>query len=96
MCILQDLLVCVALLNIAISLVIARSESLTVRQKLAQVSLVWLIPPLGGVLIGTFMWTQRGRAPATGYEPIPHESVSHIDEAVNRPAPPPWKPDNGF
>jgi len=94
--ILQDVLVCVVLLNIAISLVIARSESLNLRQKLAQVLIVWLIPPLGGVLIGMFMWTQRGRAPATGYKPIPHESIRHIDEAINRPAPPPWKPDNGF
>jgi len=94
--ILQDVLVCVVLLNIAISLVIARSESLNLRQKLAQVLIVWLIPPLGGVLIGMFMWTQRGRAPATGYKLIPLQSIHHIDEAINRPAPPPWKPDNGF
>jgi|GEM_PF-2009657 len=90
----EDVLVGIALLNLTISVVIVRSESLTVRQKLAQVLIVWLIPPLGGMLIGMFMWTQRGRAPATGYRPIPHESTRHIEEAVNHAAPPAWYPDN--
>lgn len=44
----EDVLVGIALLNLTISVVIVRSESLTVPQKLAQVLIVWLIPPLGG------------------------------------------------
>ena len=90
----EDVLVGVAILNLAVSTAIARSESLTVRQKVAQVLIVWLVPPLGAMLIGTFMWTQRGREPATGYKPILHESAKHIEEAVNLPAPPSWYPDN--
>jgi hypothetical protein len=91
---LEGALVCVALLSLVVSVVIARSDSLTAGQKLAQLLVVWLIPPLGGTLIGIFMWTQRGRAPATGYRPIPHESVSHIRDALNSPTPPPWNSSN--
>ena len=62
----------VALLNLAISVAVARSQGLSFGQKLAQCLVVWLLPPLGALLIGLFMWTQRGNAPATGYPSIPY------------------------
>ncbi|MGO4701296.1 hypothetical protein [Dyella sp. 2RAB6] len=93
--ILESALVIVALLNLIVSVAVARSESLTPGQKLGQLLIVWLMPPLGVTLIGLFMWTQRGKAPATGYLPVPHEHTGHIYQALNSPAPPPWNSGNG-
>lgn len=89
-----DALPCVALLNLIVTVAIIRSDGLGIGQKIAQTLIVWLVPMLGGVMIGMFMWTQRGNAPATAYRPIPHEHGGHIAEAINRPAPPEWPADD--
>ena len=56
-----------AALNLAVSFAVCLSRGLTWNQKMGQLVLVWALPVLGGSLLGLFMWTQRGSAPATGY-----------------------------
>jgi len=56
-----------AALNVVLTWAIAADRGLLVRQKVRQTLVVWLIPALGGLFIGIFMWTECGSAPATGY-----------------------------
>lgn len=62
-------------LNVIVSLAICLNKGLTWRQKAGQVALTWIVPVLGALLLGIFMWTQRGSAPATGY-PSAHNGTS--------------------
>ena len=60
---LRDAIAVIALTNLVVSIVIAVNAGYTKRQKLAQIILVWLVPALGSIVFGVFLWTQRGNAP---------------------------------
>lgn len=58
-----DVAEAVAIVNLAVSIAIAIHGGYTARQKVAQIALVWLVPALGSMVFGLFLWTQRGSAP---------------------------------
>jgi hypothetical protein len=60
---LNDALITWAILNAIVSLMVVRNEGLTLKQKIGQLWVIWLVPVLGGVLIGIFHWTQSGSVP---------------------------------
>ena len=60
---LLDMAEAITVFNLIVSIAIAINAGYTVRQKIAQIVLVWLIPALGGIIFGVFLWTQRGVAP---------------------------------
>lgn len=86
--IVKDVLIAHALLNCAVSWLVARNEGLSSGQKRGQILVVWLVPVLGSVLIGTFLWTQSGSAPATGY-PSEHHSGPEGVETLSHQGPMP-------
>ncbi|HEY3049432.1 MAG TPA: hypothetical protein VGJ72_18465 [Polaromonas sp.] len=58
-------LVCIALLNAVVSVAVARSGYYSGGQVAAQVVIVWLIPVLGAVVVGVFLWSQRAATAST-------------------------------
>lgn len=50
-----------AAINGVISLALASSSSCTWKQKLGQACIVWLLPGLGAVLIGAFLYSEYAR-----------------------------------
>jgi H+/Cl- antiporter ClcA len=50
------------LANIAVSVAVMRSHYYSGRQKLSQVLLVWLLPLLGALVVGVFLYSQRDNA----------------------------------
>jgi len=47
------------LANIVVSIAVVRAHYYSGRQKLAQVVVVWLLPLVGAVAIGVFLYSQR-------------------------------------
>jgi hypothetical protein len=45
-------------LNVLVSAAVARSGYFTRGQVLAQAVLVWLVPLIGAVIVGTFLWSE--------------------------------------
>ena len=60
---LLDSIEAIAIVNLVVSIAIAISPGYTPRQKIAQIVLVWLIPVVGSVIFGLFLWSQGGSAP---------------------------------
>jgi lysylphosphatidylglycerol synthetase-like protein (DUF2156 family) len=55
--------------NAAVTLLIVRTQVLTVKQKLAQSTLVWLVPIVGAALMAAFILSHRER---------PHSISQHV------------------
>lgn len=83
--IIKDALITVAILNLVVSVAVARSSALSGRQKILQILVIWVVPVVGGVLFGLFMLTQRGNAPRTGYPSERSEDVSRIWSGLHPP-----------
>ena len=77
-----------AVLNAVVTWMIAADRGLLARQKVGQVLVVWLIPVLGGLVIGIFMWTQRGFAPPTGYPGDTNRDPRDVYLGSHPPGPP--------
>jgi H+/Cl- antiporter ClcA len=78
----------VAVLNVAVTCAIAVNDGLHIRQKVGQALVVWLIPVLGGLAIGVFMWTQRGSVPPSGYPGDTGPGPRNIYLGSHPPGPP--------
>jgi hypothetical protein len=76
-----------AILNAIVSIAILADRGLAGRQQAGQVLVVWIVPVLGSLLVGIFMWTQRGSAPATGYPSAASEPMPDLN-AGTYPFPP--------
>jgi hypothetical protein len=86
---LKDALIVHGILNCAVSLLIARNEGLSSRQKVGQLLVVWLVPVFGSLLIGMFLWSQSRSAPPTGYPSEPQHGPAGIGTVSNQgPSPP--------
>lgn len=85
--VLKTALVATVALNTIISVAILLDRGLTWPQKAGQTMVVWMVPALGALLLGIFLWTQRGSAPATGYPSTPSEPMPNLD-AGTHPFPP--------
>jgi hypothetical protein len=81
----RDALIAAVILNLAVTLAIAISSAYTGRQKILQSLVVWIVPVLGGVLIGLFMLAQREDAPPSRYPSESGEDVSQIWAALHPP-----------
>ena len=55
------LVVALIIANLAVSIALLRSAYYQPAQKLAQICIVWLLPALGALLIGAFLYSQRDR-----------------------------------
>jgi len=79
---LLDSIEAIAIVNLVVSIAIAISPGYTPRQKIGQIVLVWLIPIVGSVVFGVFLWTQRGSAPPSrGASGAPDRSLA-LSEAA--------------
>ena len=47
------------LANIASSIAVARAPYFSMRQKVAQCLLVWIVPVVGAITVGVFLYSQR-------------------------------------
>lgn len=81
----KDALVALAILNLAVSIAVARNAEYSGRQKILQISIIWIVPVIGGVIFGLFMLTQRGNAPRTGYPSENNEDIGQIWSGLNPP-----------
>lgn len=54
----RTLLVLLLIANLAVCLGVARSPCYTRSQKFMQIALIWLLPLLGAIGVGVFLWTQ--------------------------------------
>ncbi|WNL45652.1 hypothetical protein RKE25_19915 [Dyella sp. BiH032] len=75
-------------LNAAVTWAVAIDQGLLLRQKVGQALVVWLLPVLGGLVIGIFMWTQRGSAPPTGYPSDSDRGPRDVYMGSHPPGPP--------
>lgn len=75
-------------LNAVVTWAVAIDQGLLLRQKIGQALIVWLLPVLGGLVIGIFMWTQRGPAPPTGYPSDPNHGPRDAYTGSHPPGPP--------
>ena len=66
---LNDALIAHGMVNCVVSLLIARNQGLSPRQKFGQILVVWLVPIFGSLLIGIFLWTQSRSAPPLAIHP---------------------------
>jgi hypothetical protein len=48
-----------------------------------QILIVWIVPLIGGVLFGLFMFSQHGNASYTGYPPGRSEDVAQIWDGLD-------------
>lgn len=80
---LRDAIEVIALVNLVVSIAIAVNAGYTRRQKLAQIVLVWLIPVIGSVVFGVFLWTQRGSAPRLKESSDAPSRIGALSEAAN-------------
>lgn len=74
--------------NAGVSLAIALDQGLRIGQKIGQALLVWLVPVIGGLFIGIFMWSQRRAVPPSGYSASPHAGPRHVYMGSHPPGPP--------
>ncbi|HEY9131193.1 MAG TPA: hypothetical protein VIM98_05500 [Dyella sp.] len=58
-----------AAINSVMSLALAFSPGCTRKQKLGQVCVVWLLPGLGAVLMGAFLYSEHARPKFGSYHP---------------------------
>ncbi|SFR86825.1 hypothetical protein SAMN05216570_0140 [Dyella sp. OK004] len=86
--VLKEALFVLGALNVAVTLAIVINQGLSIRQKIGQALLVWLVPVLGGLLIGMFMWTQRGFVSPTGYPDEPRRDPADVYLGSHPPSPP--------
>jgi hypothetical protein len=75
-------------LDAGVTWAVVVDQGLLVRQKVGQALVVWLIPVLGGLVIGIFIWTQRGSAPTTGYLVDPNREPRDVYLGSHPPGPP--------
>ena len=75
-------------LNAVVTWAVAVDQGFLFRQKVGQALLVWLIPVLGGLIVGIFIWTQRGAAPPTGYPGDPNRGPKDVYLGSHPPGPP--------
>jgi len=75
-------------LNAGVTWAVVVDQGLLVREKVGQALAVWLIPVLGGLVIGIFMWTQRGSAPTTGCPGDPNHEPRDVYLGSHPPGPP--------
>jgi len=75
-------------LNAVVTWAVAIDQGLLFRQKVGQALVVWLLPVLGGLAIGIFMWTQRGSAPPTGYPSDSDRGPRDVYMGSHPPGPP--------
>ncbi len=54
---LTSLLVALVALNVAITYAVSRSDFYSSMQKTVQISLVWILPILGPVMVGVVLWS---------------------------------------
>lgn len=74
----SDALIGLVIFNVVVSVAVVSSSAYGIRQKFLQISIIWSIPVIGGVLLGLFMLSQRGNAPYTGYPSGKSEDVGQI------------------
>ncbi len=74
---LYDLLIAIAVLDVLVSLGVALHRGYTVRQKIMQIILVWLLPVLSGVVFGLFLITQRET-----FRPMPRNEESDVSRQI--------------
>lgn len=79
---LRGTLEAVAVVNLLVSIAIAVNAGCATRQKVAQIVLVWAIPFLGSVILGLFLWTQRGTAPPSRESSDAPSRLTELSEAV--------------
>lgn len=60
-------LIATMVLNAIVSIAIACSACYSPRQKIMQIGLVWILPVVGAIVFGLFLFSQYGSSPATGY-----------------------------
>lgn len=75
-------------LNAVVTWAVVLDQGLHVRQKVGQALVVWLLPVLGGMVIGIFIWTQRGSAPPTGYPGGSNSGPKDVYLGSHPPGPP--------
>jgi len=75
-------------LNAAVTWAVSVDQGFLTRQKVGQALVVWLIPVLGGLVIGIFIWTQRASAPPTGYPDDPNRGPRDVYLGSHPPGPP--------
>lgn len=75
-------------LNAVVTWAVAIDQGLLLRQKVGQALVVWLVPVVGGLAIGIFMWTQRGSVPAAGYPGDPDPRPRNVYMGSHPPGPP--------
>lgn len=75
-------------LNAVVTWAVAIDQGILLRQKVGQALVVWLLPVLGGLAIGIFMWTQRGSVPPAGYPGDPDPGSRNVYMGSHPPGPP--------
>lgn len=79
----KDALVALGVLNLIVSLAVASSAVYTLRQKILQIAVIWVIPVIGAVLLGLFMLTQRGTVGPKRDSLANGENMSQLWDVLN-------------
>lgn len=80
---LRDAIIAMGALNLIVSLAVASSAAYTLRQKILQIAVIWIIPVIGAVLLGLFMLTQRGNVRPKRDSLASSENISQLWDLLN-------------
>jgi hypothetical protein len=76
--VIRDASITVAILNFVVSVAVAVSSAYSGRQKILQILVIWIIPVIGGVLLGVLMLTECRNTPRMGFRLEKSEDLSQI------------------
>ena len=74
--------VVLAIINVIVCLMVAKSDCYTRQQVWLQWAIVWLLPLLGAVLVGVFLRAQRAEPSATRKGGAAHDNWQNAENPV--------------
>ena len=77
--------IAIAALNVAITIAVAVNPGYNARQKALQILIIWVVPFFGGLFLGLFLFSQRGRVPPSGYASLPKDDAVEVWSALHSP-----------
>ncbi len=77
-------LACLAALNVAVCIAAARSGNYTRAQVVAQSFLVWLVPMIGAIVVGIFLFSERDKISRNPLDTPPADGLVGIGGDINR------------
>jgi hypothetical protein len=83
--ILKDFLIALGALNVIVSLAVVCSAGYAPRQKVLQIVVIWVIPVVGGILLGLFMLSQLGKMRGKGYATVNSDDIGQIWSGLHPP-----------